>query len=160
VYVRLLALAARTVLASSVASGRSTFGATLPRSSTAIWVAGQSLDLALGYVKYTLDVSYSRCARPPRRRRGVRGPRLVHARRSAGRLSADQIALVFPTIKNLEQLREFPSARALLDYAGGRDVQSVSSRARSPASCFLASLDTELEPAGTLDSRRLSHLPM
>src|ERR1700722_10082890 len=49
------------------------------------WVAGQSLDLALGYVKSTLDVSYSRCARPPRRRRGVRGPRLVHARRSAGR---------------------------------------------------------------------------
>jgi 8-oxo-dGTP pyrophosphatase MutT (NUDIX family) len=41
---------------------------------------------------------------------------------------ADQIALVFPTIKHLEQLREFPSARALLDYARGRDVQPVQPR--------------------------------
>src|SRR3984885_5064690 len=30
---------------------------------------------------------------------------------------SDEIALVFPTIKHLEQLREFPSARALLEYA-------------------------------------------
>jgi hypothetical protein len=35
---------------------------------------------------------------------------------------------VFPTIKHLEQLREFPSAQALLDYAGGRDVQPVQPR--------------------------------
>jgi 8-oxo-dGTP pyrophosphatase MutT (NUDIX family) len=49
----------------------------------------------------------------------------------AGALDAyrsDEIALVFPTIKHLEQLREFPSARALLDYARGRDVQPVQPR--------------------------------
>jgi 8-oxo-dGTP pyrophosphatase MutT (NUDIX family) len=39
-----------------------------------------------------------------------------------------QISLVFPTIKHLEQLREFPSARALLDYARGCDVQPVQPR--------------------------------
>ena len=41
---------------------------------------------------------------------------------------SDEIALVFPTIKHLEQLREFPSARALLAYASGRDVQPVQPR--------------------------------
>src|ERR1700733_13531179 len=41
---------------------------------------------------------------------------------------SDEIALVFPTIKHLEQLREFPSARALLEYASGRDVQPVQPR--------------------------------
>jgi 8-oxo-dGTP pyrophosphatase MutT (NUDIX family) len=49
----------------------------------------------------------------------------------AGALDAfrsDQISLVFPTIKHLEQLREFPSAQALLDYARGRDVQPVQPR--------------------------------
>jgi 8-oxo-dGTP pyrophosphatase MutT (NUDIX family) len=49
----------------------------------------------------------------------------------AGALDAhrsDEIALVFPTIKHLEQLREFSSARALLEYASGRDVQPVQPR--------------------------------
>ena len=41
---------------------------------------------------------------------------------------AEQIALVFPTIKHLEQLRDFPSAQALLDHARGRDVQPVQPR--------------------------------
>src|SRR6202035_2348953 len=34
---------------------------------------------------------------------------------------AGEIALVFPTIKHLEQLREFPSVDALLAYARGRE---------------------------------------
>lgn len=39
--------------------------------------------------------------------------------------SAGEIQLVFPTIKHLEQLGEFPSVEALMDYARGREVQPV-----------------------------------
>jgi 8-oxo-dGTP pyrophosphatase MutT (NUDIX family) len=49
----------------------------------------------------------------------------------AGALDAyrsDRITLVFPTIKHLEQLRDFPSTGALLEYARGRDVQPVQPR--------------------------------
>jgi 8-oxo-dGTP pyrophosphatase MutT (NUDIX family) len=38
---------------------------------------------------------------------------------------ADEIALVFPTIKHLEQLGEFASVQALLAYARGREVVPV-----------------------------------
>jgi 8-oxo-dGTP pyrophosphatase MutT (NUDIX family) len=38
---------------------------------------------------------------------------------------ADEIALVFPTIKHLEQLSEFSSVEELMAYAGGREVQPV-----------------------------------
>ena len=41
---------------------------------------------------------------------------------------AEQIALVFPTIKHLEQLRQFSSVNAVLDYARGREVQPVQPR--------------------------------
>jgi 8-oxo-dGTP pyrophosphatase MutT (NUDIX family) len=41
---------------------------------------------------------------------------------------AEEISLVFPTIKHLEQLSEFSSAQELLDYARGRDVQPVQPR--------------------------------
>jgi len=37
----------------------------------------------------------------------------------------DEIELVFPTIKHLEQLARFASADAVLDYARGRDVHAV-----------------------------------
>ena len=37
----------------------------------------------------------------------------------------DEILLVFPTIKTLEQLAEFPSADALLEWAAGREVEPV-----------------------------------
>ena len=37
----------------------------------------------------------------------------------------EQIVLVFPTIKHLEQLEPFASADALFTWAGGRDVQPV-----------------------------------
>ncbi len=38
---------------------------------------------------------------------------------------AEEIALVFPTIKHLEQLDGFASVEELLAYAGGRDVQPI-----------------------------------
>ena len=37
----------------------------------------------------------------------------------------DEISLVFPTIKTLEQLAEFSTADELLEWAGGRDVEPV-----------------------------------
>ncbi len=40
----------------------------------------------------------------------------------------EKIALVFPTIKHLEQLSGFASVRELLDHARGRDVQPVEPR--------------------------------
>jgi 8-oxo-dGTP pyrophosphatase MutT (NUDIX family) len=49
----------------------------------------------------------------------------------AGALSAHErgeIALVFPTIKHLEQIGAFDSAEALLDYARGREVGPVQPR--------------------------------
>lgn len=49
----------------------------------------------------------------------------------AGALEAhtrDEIELVFPTIKHLEQLSAFATADALLAYARGRDVQPVQPR--------------------------------
>jgi 8-oxo-dGTP pyrophosphatase MutT (NUDIX family) len=39
-----------------------------------------------------------------------------------------RILLVFPTIKHLEQLRAFSSARAVLDHARGREVRPVQPR--------------------------------
>ena len=49
----------------------------------------------------------------------------------AGALAAHErgeIALVFPTIKHLEQIGAFDSAEALLDYARGREVGPVQPR--------------------------------
>jgi 8-oxo-dGTP pyrophosphatase MutT (NUDIX family) len=40
----------------------------------------------------------------------------------------DEILLVFPTIKHLEQLREFPSVDALLEHARDKDVLPVEPR--------------------------------
>jgi 8-oxo-dGTP pyrophosphatase MutT (NUDIX family) len=39
-----------------------------------------------------------------------------------------EILLVFPTIKHLEQLSRFGSARELIEHAGARDVQPVTPR--------------------------------
>lgn len=41
---------------------------------------------------------------------------------------ADKLELVFPTVKHLEQLAAFGSARELVDYAGSRDVEPVEPR--------------------------------
>jgi 8-oxo-dGTP pyrophosphatase MutT (NUDIX family) len=49
----------------------------------------------------------------------------------AGALEAhqgDEIALVFPTIKHLEQLSDFSSVQEVLGYARGREVQPVQPR--------------------------------
>jgi 8-oxo-dGTP pyrophosphatase MutT (NUDIX family) len=49
----------------------------------------------------------------------------------AGALAAHErgeIALVFPTIKHLEQIGAFPSADALVDYARGREVRAIQPR--------------------------------
>ncbi len=40
----------------------------------------------------------------------------------------DEILLVFPTIKHLEQLREFPTVDALLEHARGKEVLPVEPR--------------------------------
>jgi hypothetical protein len=42
--------------------------------------------------------------------------------------AANEIALVFPTIKHLEQLDSYPSADTLLGEAGKRDVEPVEPR--------------------------------
>src|SRR5271167_1805626 len=42
--------------------------------------------------------------------------------------AAGELELVFPTIKHLEQLREFSSVQELLDYARGREVLPVEPR--------------------------------
>jgi 8-oxo-dGTP pyrophosphatase MutT (NUDIX family) len=42
--------------------------------------------------------------------------------------NAGEIQLVFPTIKHLEQLSDFASVTALIDYASGREVQPVQPR--------------------------------
>ena len=128
VYVRLLALSARTVLASSVASGRSTFGGTLPRSSTAAGSpANRSISLSVTSSPRWTFPTLDALGRPGGGEECVdlgwfTPDGALDAHRS------DEIALVFPTIKHLEQLREFPSARALLAYASGRDVQPVQPR--------------------------------
>lgn len=41
---------------------------------------------------------------------------------------ADELELVFPTVKHLEQLAAFGSARELVDYAGSREVEPVEPR--------------------------------
>ena len=41
---------------------------------------------------------------------------------------SEEILLVFPTIKHLEQLGEFATVEALLDYARGREVSPVEPR--------------------------------
>jgi 8-oxo-dGTP pyrophosphatase MutT (NUDIX family) len=42
--------------------------------------------------------------------------------------AADELMLVFPTIKHLEQLAAFPSAHALVEHARGRPVEPVEPR--------------------------------
>jgi 8-oxo-dGTP pyrophosphatase MutT (NUDIX family) len=43
---------------------------------------------------------------------------------------AEEIVLVFPTIKHLEQLAAFESAQALLDFARGREVVPIQPKVR------------------------------
>ena len=63
----------------------------------------------------------------------VDGSEIVDARwfapqRALTAAARDELLLVFPTIKHLEQLGEFASETALLDYARGRTVEPVEPR--------------------------------
>jgi hypothetical protein len=49
----------------------------------------------------------------------------TEALEAAGR---GELLLVFPTIKHLEQISPFESAKALMEYAKGREVQPVQPR--------------------------------
>ena len=105
VNVRLLALAASTILASSMASGRSTFRATLPRSSAAIWSpANRSISLSFTSSPRWTFPTLDALGRPDG------GEECVDLGwfTPAGALDAyraDQIALVIPTIEHLEQMQ-------------------------------------------------------
>jgi 8-oxo-dGTP pyrophosphatase MutT (NUDIX family) len=54
--------------------------------------------------------------------------RWYEPRRALQDASAGQILLVFPTVKQLEQLAPFRSADELLEYARGRKIQTVQPR--------------------------------
>ena len=63
------------------------------------------------------------------RRRGVRRRALDPSRRPRSRrVARDELLLVFPTIKHLEQLAEFRSVDDALAEARGRKVQPVQPR--------------------------------
>jgi 8-oxo-dGTP pyrophosphatase MutT (NUDIX family) len=84
-------------------------------------------------IKIRFDTWFYLAAAPPGVQARVDGHEVVEARwyepanaLRAGR--AGEIALVFPTIKQLEQLSNFRSASELIDYARGRAVQPVQPR--------------------------------
>src|SRR6476469_864778 len=63
----------------------------------------------------------------------IDGQEIVEARwfapdRALQGAEAGELLMVFPTIKNLETLARFASARALLDWASSRDVKPVEPR--------------------------------
>ena len=51
--------------------------------------------------------------------------RLVHARGALAAYEREEILLVFPTIKTLEQVAPFESADAILAWAVGREVVAI-----------------------------------
>jgi 8-oxo-dGTP pyrophosphatase MutT (NUDIX family) len=81
-------------------------------------------------VKIRFDTWFYLAALPPGATARVDGGEVVSARwykpvdaLRAGR--AGELLLVFPTVKHLEQLSEFSSAEALLDYARAREIRPV-----------------------------------
>ena len=63
----------------------------------------------------------------------IDGQEIVDARwfapdRALQGAEADELPMVFPTIKNLETLARFGSARELLDWASSREVKPVEPR--------------------------------
>ena len=72
---------------------------------------------------------------PPDATPEVDGAEIVDARWYTPRQALDagdggEILLVFPTIKHLQQLSGFESARSLLDHARGREIRPVQPRVR------------------------------
>jgi len=81
-------------------------------------------------VKIRFDTHFFLAAAPPAQEPRIDGDEVVdfgwftpHGALDAAR--RDEIALVFPTIKHLEQLAAFPSADAVVAYARGREVHPV-----------------------------------
>ena len=84
-------------------------------------------------VKIRFDTWFFLAAAPRDAEPRADGSEVVDARwySPAGALEAGrsgELFLVFPTIRQLEQLSAFASAHALLDHARGRDVQPVEPR--------------------------------
>jgi 8-oxo-dGTP pyrophosphatase MutT (NUDIX family) len=84
-------------------------------------------------VKVRFDTWFFLAAAPDGVQPQIDGGEIVDARWYTPRAALDDsagggILLVFPTIKHLEQISEFGSARALLEYARGREVRPVEPR--------------------------------
>jgi 8-oxo-dGTP pyrophosphatase MutT (NUDIX family) len=84
-------------------------------------------------VKTRFDTWFYLAPAPPQAQPDVDGSEVVDARwyepASALRGAADgSLSLVFPTIKQLEQLSGFGSAEALMAHARGRDVRPIQPR--------------------------------
>jgi 8-oxo-dGTP pyrophosphatase MutT (NUDIX family) len=84
-------------------------------------------------VKIRYDTWFFLALTPPGAEPIVDGREVVEARwyEPAAALAAagrGELLLVFPTIKHLEQLSAFPTARELLDYARGREVRPIQPR--------------------------------
>jgi 8-oxo-dGTP pyrophosphatase MutT (NUDIX family) len=84
-------------------------------------------------VKIRYDTSFYVAVMPADAEPQVDGREVVDARwyAPAAALEAghrEELLLVFPTIKHLEQLSGFPSAQALIDYARGRRVRPIQPR--------------------------------
>ncbi|HEX3975477.1 MAG TPA: NUDIX hydrolase [Solirubrobacteraceae bacterium] len=84
-------------------------------------------------VKIRYDTWFYLAVAPDGAQPQVDGSEMVDARwfgpqDALGAYRAGEIMLVFPTIKHLEQLSGFPSARALIDHACTRTVEPVQPR--------------------------------
>jgi 8-oxo-dGTP pyrophosphatase MutT (NUDIX family) len=81
-------------------------------------------------VKIRFDTHFFLAAAPPGQEPRIDGDEIVDSgwftpRAALDAARRDEIALVFPTIKHLEQLARFASADEVLAYARGRDVHPV-----------------------------------
>ena len=81
-------------------------------------------------VKIRFDTHFFLAAAPPGQEARIDGDECVDfgwftPQAALDAATRDEIALVFPTIKHLEQLAAFASADEVLDYARGRDVDPV-----------------------------------
>jgi 8-oxo-dGTP pyrophosphatase MutT (NUDIX family) len=79
------------------------------------------------------DTWFYLASSPPGAQARVDGREVVDARwyepgRALAEARAGEILLVFPTIRQLEQLESFRSAEELLKYARGRDIRAVKPR--------------------------------
>ena len=84
-------------------------------------------------VKIRFDTWFFLVTVPPDTEVRIDGEEVVDARwyTPADALAAaarEELLLVFPTIKHLEQISSFPTAEALMDHARGRDVRPVQPR--------------------------------